>query len=564
MAPYVETNEDDETNPLHYFKIEPGSGAYAGCFRLKNYQSECYLISRTSPEPHVYNCWPSDPVADEQYFKFDFDALVNNLTPSDSIEDIGKWQASPIVLKAVSVNQLTKTLVTTGLGMIPEIGGLLATLTGLLWPDDEANNLNQIDAGVREIVKGVLEEKAVADLRRKTEGLKEFIRRYGQSSVGISQKGQQLTYLLGEFTIIKRDYLDNETPWQTLQYFVPMATLHLALLRDQLFLWDEIYPEARDQGKDTEVHRAELQRHIKQYTTAAQKIFARCIKWRMEERIKDEESVDVEPMRRKEIRFRNVYDFERGVHKRSETNTHPGSPWAPPPPRSRENLQLDRFYENLRDSADSIYRQQIKDLLAPSLQWPQFINRNKEPITREIICNTTEPMGEVVAADMKHFNDRELAEQHGQITRISLFAWDRVNGFEIWYGDTSSGFRGNKDGTERILHVGEDEAVVCVSGNIDSRGLNSLQFWINQDKKICGGGGGGFGNPKISDNFRLGQPYNGKSGTATAPSTPRLRYVYGWSCDSSSTINIPEISELLGVATGVIGFGASLAKTEEL
>lgn len=87
--------------------------------------------------------------------------------------------------------------------------------------------------------------------------------------------------------------------------------------------------------------------------------------------------------------------------------------------------------------ADAIHQQQIKDLLAPSLQWPQFINDNGghyDPISRNVACNTTETMGVGIVSSMEHFNNRGFAEQHGPITKVVVWAWDRMDGFEIWYG----------------------------------------------------------------------------------------------------------------------------------
>ncbi|KAI0112276.1 hypothetical protein GGR51DRAFT_61916 [Nemania sp. FL0031] len=427
-------------------------------------------------------------------------------------------------LDTLDYNGIFKALVSKGLGLVPEVGGILSGLVGFLWPDKDKPQLrwDQISKGVEKIVLGLIAQDKVKELARKTESLYELIRKYDEVPYGIDQKGQKFNFILDWFTLTKRDYLDNETPWETLQYFVPMATLHLTFVRQQYFLWDKIYPN--NPGAEKEAHRKELEQTIQQYTAAAKKIKDKCLEWRLDDRIYMTPWHDDGRSPAGHAKSRSVGDKERKYKwdiKLNWDNGYGGDLRYDP------DLMSKRIYTDLRDYADAVYRQQIDDLLAPSLLWDQFgvDNAGKyKPVSRDVMTVTTDTMGRGYAGNMVHFNDREFAEKNGPITKIVINAWDTVDGFEIWYGGKSSGHRGGYGGSKRVLEVGEGESVVYVSGHMGDY-MDSLRFWVSSDKKIAGGAMGGPGDPRTGDNFHIGHVENGPSND---PDTFRLKYVYGW------------------------------------
>ncbi|KAI1149278.1 hypothetical protein F4825DRAFT_431111 [Nemania diffusa] len=188
-------------------------------------------------------------------------------------------------LDTLDYNGIFKAIVSEGLGLVPEAGSILSGLVGFLWPDKDKPQLrwDQISKGVEKIVLGLIAKDKVKELARKSQSLYELIRKYDELPYGIDQKGQKFNFILDWFTLTKRDYLDNETPWETLQYFVPMATLHLTFVHQQYFLWDKIYPN--NPGKQKEANRKELEQTIQQYIAAAKRIKTRCLEWRLNERI---------------------------------------------------------------------------------------------------------------------------------------------------------------------------------------------------------------------------------------------------------------------------------------
>ncbi|UKZ74465.1 hypothetical protein TrVFT333_002134 [Trichoderma virens FT-333] len=409
------------------------------------------------------------------------------------VPDRPHYQSSDSHVNVIDVNKLLKITVSNGLKAIPTVGSLLSGLITALWPDPSKPGLrwDEIDGNVRMIVAGLLNDDKVRDLRQRINSLQDLINNYNQTPYGISQKGERFTFILSWLTIIRREFTENGTPWLTLQFFIPMATLHLGFLREQLLHWDQIYP---NQPADTDRLRRELRDAITIYTAAADGIRERCLTWRLDERIVVTER---EVKSRHRILGPTYHKFVRDL----ETQF------------SHEIIWAERYAQDLRDAAGAAYRQQIDDILAPSLQWPQFDREGAyDPINRDIMAGTTGPMGSGISHCMNHFNDREFARKHGRITKVVIHAWARVDGFEIWYGGVSSGLRGKCGGTPRVLEVGEGQSI------------------------IQGGQG--------EDNFRIGFP---EDGPGDEPGTFRLQYVYGWSNNSSGHIE---------------GFGAAFHQTE--
>lgn len=119
------------------------------------------------------------------------------------------------------------------------------------------------------VVRGLLNNDKADALWRRIDSFHDLINQYNNTEYGIRQKGERFTYILSHFTVIRREFTENDTPWLTLQYFAPLATLHLGFLREQLLHWDEIYP---GESANRDRLQRELDDAITAYTTTANKI----------------------------------------------------------------------------------------------------------------------------------------------------------------------------------------------------------------------------------------------------------------------------------------------------
>ncbi|GAQ47709.1 hypothetical protein AtubIFM55763_008465 [Aspergillus tubingensis] len=455
---------------------------------------------------------------------------VRNLDPSFDLSNV------------ININGTLKAVVSNALKAIPQAGLLLSGIVTAFWPDPSRPSLRweEIDRNVRTIAQGLLDDDKVRELRQRIDSLYDLIKDYNQVDYRNRQKGEKLTFILSWLTVTRRTFIENSTPWRTLQYFVPMATLHLSFLREQYLHWDELYPREAAPPRLLE----DLRDAIEIYTNAATAIQERCLRWRMDERIeKTQRSMKTWHLMGSTY-HKYVCDHETGFSHEVVW----GGPGIGPSQGYSHELEEDRYFQDLRDAADAIYQQQIDDLLAPSLQWLYFDpQRRYTPITRTIMAGTTGPMGDGISNGMVHFNDHEFAKRHGRITRVVIHTWHRVNGFEIWYGGMSSGFRGttSHQNAQSVLEIGENESIVCVSGYV-GKYLDSIRFFVSPERRIAGGGRetGGQGDPDREDNFRIGFKEDGPS---NEPNTYKLQYVYGWSNNNSGSIE---------------GFGAAFCRTE--
>lgn len=67
--------KDDGFHDENWFKFEPGTGKFAQFFRLRNYENNNKLSSRTEPEPLLVN-YPGDvSILEDQYSFFDFEDM---------------------------------------------------------------------------------------------------------------------------------------------------------------------------------------------------------------------------------------------------------------------------------------------------------------------------------------------------------------------------------------------------------------------------------------------------------------------------------------------------------
>jgi hypothetical protein len=393
-------------------------------------------------------------------------------------------QPLPAFLNSLNINNTLKSAVGGAIGLIPEVGGILKSVVGALWPDDKPKTLqwDEIREGIKTIAQGLIDEQRSKDLHIEIQVLLELLRTYNQTSFGIDQKGQYCTTILTWFDTYKSHFLENETPWKNVQDFVQLGTLHMAFLHHQYHDWDQIFPN--NKGRDTEQHRKVLEEHCDQYVAAADKIRAKCLAWRVglveqTEWVHDGYNV-VHQWAQKQY-IKDKFRDPPIVH---ECKFHDVQV------RGRAEAESAKYYYNFMDQVDIVYREQLNSILSPVLLWP-LLKQNpgtSNNITRETEW-TTGLMGSGISDYMHYFNDRALFEQHGPISKIELHGYDRVDGFEVWYGGVSTGLRGLKERSGYHVTLDIDvntEAIVRLGGNV-GQWVNTLNIHVSNDKMITRG-----------------------------------------------------------------------------
>jgi hypothetical protein len=439
-----------------------------------------FMGIRTSPD-HAFTT-PPFGCADFTWIATSLRPFNNTLSPAADI-DVAP-QPLPAFLKSLNINNTLKSAVSGAIGLVPEVGGILKSVVGILWPDDKPKTLqwDEIREGIKTIAQGLIDEQRAKDLHVEIMVLLELLRTYNQTSFGIDQKGQYCTTILTWFDTYKSHFLENATPWKNVQDFVQLGTLHLTFLHHQYHDWDQIFPN--NKGRDTEQHKKALEEHCDQYVAAANKIRVKCLEWRVQQ---------VEQTQWENDGYNAVYGYAQKryvkdhfrdppiVHECRFHDVHTRG-WA--------EAESAKYYYNFMDQVDIVYREQLNSILSPTLLWPLFKQEPGTPnnITRETEW-TTGLMGSGESDYMHYFNDRALFEQHGPISKIELHGYDRLDGFEVWYGGVSTGLRGLKEASGSHVTLDIDvnkEAIVRLGGNV-GQWVNTLNIHVSNDKMITRG-----------------------------------------------------------------------------
>lgn len=180
-------------------------------------------------------------------------------------------------------------------------------------------------------------------------------------------------------------------------------------------------------------------------------------------------------------------------------------------------------YHQYLDWADIVYRQQIDDILAPSLQWNNFKMRNSHNFIRaeRTVSKTWVACGNAYELGWKHFNDRELVQKHGPITKVVLNCAAWIDGFEIFYERVSSGLRGATGGERHDIDLQPHEAIMRVVGSfgtIEDPNLRCIDFSASLNKSLKGGEGA------AKPDWQVGLAGDGPPASREEQ---RLQYVYG-------------------------------------
>lgn len=145
-------------------------------------------------------------------------------------------------VSGININNALRVLVAAGLKFVPGVGSLLIGLVLVLWPSDNAPGLiwEGIEGKVKAVCAELIDDNNAKNLRNHVQGLYNVLHLYlEQSDPG--QKAAHFTNLVADLALLEPEFLNDESPWLSLQYLVPLETLHLSILWSQYMLYREIY-----------------------------------------------------------------------------------------------------------------------------------------------------------------------------------------------------------------------------------------------------------------------------------------------------------------------------------
>jgi len=332
--------------------------------------------------------------------------------------------------------------VTMGIaGLIPQAGGAVRAVVGLLWPDQNPSWIfNQVMKYIEAYVESKMQEKRNRDLRAAIEGAKINLQQFIDLPPG-QEKGEKLTNTNTVLNNVDRDFFFADAPEQTMSYLVTMGTIKLTVLQEM----------ARNFGAITTVTDTNQKQHldwlragIVEYTQAAQ-LFRELALKRRQDRIGYD--FRIFPTSDGFVRDFIMRDAADG----SETviRVNAGT-------QAQENAAKTLLFDQRVATLRAQYGAQIDAILAPARLWNSFDPGQPRP-ERKTIDAKTGAWGNVVT-EVKMSGDKE-------ISNIEVWADSQVHGLRVTNVDDQSQMVGSATGTHHELHLAPGERVSGVYGS---------------------------------------------------------------------------------------------------
>ena len=368
--------------------------------------------------------------------------------------------------RAPGVEWDLKALILGGIGSIPDVGSMLAGIVGFFWPDDSASAVFELlKQYVDVLVPGLINQEYISELEKRLEGIRGVLKDYQDTSFGTPQKGQFFTDLLADLDDAEPFFFDKRSPEQTLTYFIALGTIKLTALRDQVLCYERIYGVPAPKH-DANQHLSLLKTKIEDYVAAAEDAKQRAIKWR----------TDQITINKQDYAHYTVNDGLTGEARPFYESCY-GDP-SQAATRYRTQL-LDKFTAAL------------DAFLIPSYLWPGFDPENLEKPQPSDVRVDDGPFGDF------HADAFDDGPQSVAITKVVIYADDRIWGIEVFYGGISGGLHGGTEGVANVLILEQNESIVGAYGRFSysPAGLACLDtlYFETDGGRVVGGGNWNYG-----------------------------------------------------------------------
>jgi len=132
-------------------------------------------------------------------------------------------------------NAVRKVLI-SGLGEIPEAGGIISGLVEILWPESQADIWDQIKDQVEALINKKLADLEYQQVKEDLEGLQKVLNDYTKalqhSKSNPTFISEKYNVALGQFEVNQKHFMSKGYEVLLLPLLAQMANLHLALLLD--------------------------------------------------------------------------------------------------------------------------------------------------------------------------------------------------------------------------------------------------------------------------------------------------------------------------------------------
>jgi hypothetical protein len=131
----------------------------------------------------------------------------------------------------VDPNNAARSIVGAALGKIPYVGGLAATIVGLLWPKNRRDVWPSIEARATELVARMIDEENLARLKLELDGLKNLVSDLADYEKDTDRSRRQFQIVLSFFDDRRPLFCVPGKMAGNMPFFMEMASMHLAFLK---------------------------------------------------------------------------------------------------------------------------------------------------------------------------------------------------------------------------------------------------------------------------------------------------------------------------------------------
>lgn len=334
-------------------------------------------------------------------------------------------------------------------GLIPEAGGAIKGVVGLLWPDAGPSMIwNQVMRYIEAYVESKLQEARITQLREAIEGARTNLQEFVDYDMG-DEKAAKLTATTTSLNQVDRPFFNTSAPERTLSYLVAIGTIKLTLLQEQARNYAAIAGIPTDTNKAA--HEKSLRAGIAEYTRAAQYFREQALNARVAQIGRNFTVRDVTP-----ARHQFTYDIIlRDGGDGSEVNIRIGPNGGAETVAGR-NAAMDRLYKMREGTVRAQFGAQLDAILAPSLMWRSFDPVQPRPQAKKIRASVG-PYGNV--------HDAVDLSSGKEIAKIEVWADDRVRGMRVTNRSGTSKMVGGEKGQRQVLELATGEFVAGVYGS---------------------------------------------------------------------------------------------------
>ncbi|KAJ4136551.1 hypothetical protein NW768_004167 [Fusarium equiseti] len=349
-----------------------------------------------------------------------------------------------------NVDEVAKVVISSVVGEVPILGGLLSGLLDLFWPGGKDDEWGSMRPMVEALIDDKNQQQDAKNIRDSLNGLHRRLRDYVASPDDV--KIQELREFVNRTTDVVASFVNNESPWYSLPYLVRFGTLRLSALWTRWRFCKEIDKTTSSK----KYYENELVNGFDELMDAVRRAKELCI----DRRVGQIKKIDGWVF----YYFFSVFD----PHTRAKLYFAAAGGY-PVSDEERKKVETE-----LEKAIHSVYGEELDAICAPTKLWEQFLpdyvpkvrvqahRQNRGWVWNRITPQTT-------SFDITPWHDKygKLDEIRWYHIEDSYYNTRQVVGIVLFYGGLGLNIGGRR-GSCTTIEIGKDEALVRARARVSN------------------------------------------------------------------------------------------------